>query len=390
MAENADIDDLLAEYPYEAFLAAFLRHVKRVLTHLRRSTTIRQGSIIASSPSKYFEHIARKRLKTEEARRRSAPPPRNFGIPNSPYEGLKETLRNARKSSPIRRPPPPPTSARAFQAIGTSRVQENSQDQTFETNDDSDEEVENVLLTRSSMPPTNEQDEGEGVSEGTSMQESANGEEGMIVEEEREIVETQIVETQAVQRNLLDRSAIGAFLGPQAEETQGESQSQVDFWGDGLQSTGGNDAPLNIDNDDYPDIATYGQEELVLEESQASQAVPGRSDAPSPSLANPQSFDDSLYDELNQDTEEEADETVGHVNGQSVEDAVAPAETDTSLVAEELGDEQVQAEQVAAEVDDTLSVEEAGDGSTVDAPPPAEDPSAQSQPPPMAAKKGPK
>jgi len=393
-----------------------LKHVKRVFAHLKRPA-IRQGSTIASSPSKYFEHIARKRLKVDQARRQSAPPPQLPHQPQSPYQGLKKDLRAARKSSPIRRPPPP-TSARALQSIGTSNL---NQDRKYD-DDDSDEEVENVLITRSSAPLESETENGleEDRSQETNTEASVNADvDSMVIEEEVEIAEeieiaeeveigqegeieeqiggeeeveteTQFVATQAVQEDLLDRSTLGAFLETQIEsqvntqaesqfETQAEiqfeiqpeeqemegttqqkreseeqEQTQEGFWGNELESAGGNEAPMNEDVGNYADLDVYAEQEPVLEEeeeeqTQASQALPGRSDAPSPSIANPQSIDDSLYDELLQEADETID-TFEQIIGQELdvsqvpapratredsEDALTPVESEEEPVAED-------------------------------------------------------
>lgn len=310
---DSDVDELVAEYPIEDFLTAFLKHVKRVFTYLRRPLkAAAEASTIASSPSKYFEHIARKRLKVDEARRRSAPPPQrgSSAAVESPYSHLRESLRNARKSSPIRRPPSAfnndNLNPRPFQAIGTSRVQENSNLNDQSIREDSDEEVEDELITRSSARLGSEQDSA--VDETITQERIDEGDTGMSVDDkaeievEVEVEETQTVETQVVQRNLLDRSALGAFLETQADSQLGESQNQSqgddDFWDDSLENGNGTHAPAV--QDQHEDVGLYDGDPYIGD-SQASQSVPGRSDAPSPSLANPQSYDGGQYAPFEQD-----------------------------------------------------------------------------------------
>lgn len=317
------------------------------------------------------------------------------------------------------------TSARAFQAIATSAVQENMQQQKY-NEDDSDEEVENVLITRSSVVPASEQEEGdalEGRSEENSVQESVNEVDHMVIEqeiiEEEVEVETQFPETQAVQSNLLDRSALGVFLETQIESqvaaqderqvnSQGDSSEPQDiaqelgdtsqqqaeaetqgFWGNGLASAGGQEAPMHEDAGSYLDTATYAEEEpvseeaaegvlmeeeIVLEEeepvleeeeeSQATQTVPGRSDAPSPSLANPQSFDDSIYDELIQQADEAID-TFEQIVGEEVDSSQVPtpkavrdASAEVPSAPEQMGGERMEEEEVVAQ----SAAEVVGDG----------------------------
>lgn len=385
LSGEADIDDLLMEYPYETFLAAFLRHVKRVLTHLKRPTIRQASSTVASSPSKYHEHIARKRLKADQVRRQSAPPPQLSQMPPSPYQDLRGKIRQARKSSPVRRPP---------SAIfgGSSKSQSASTLQNLgHDDDDSDEEVENVLLTRSSAPLASEQEDG--TEEGQIQEIEASAEEkvevedvSMMVEEEvtteTQVVETQVVETQVVQKNLLDRSALGVFLETQADsqvDTQMEGSQEPDvalqengdetltgastqdagYWGNGMESVGGREASMDAGPGEYADLGQdvdeglNGMEEEEAEkDSQASQAIPGRSDAPSPSLANPQSFDDSLYDELQQEADETI-ETFNQIVGEEVDISQVPilreeavTNTDASAAVEAQNLENVEAENV--------------------------------------------
>lgn len=296
---NADVDELIVQYPFQTFFTAFLKHIKRVFAYLRRSPDgSRNGSVIPSSPNRYYQHIAKKRVKLDEVRRNSAPPPiRGVSAQfESPYQNLRESLRNARKSSPIRRAPSL-FNPRPFSAIGTSRVQENHR---YSIREDSDEEVENELITRSSAALDSEP-------EGDELDQTITQ---AIVEEEENVditmeadVELENIETQMPQRNLLDRSALGAFL----EETQTETQTQVeardsvqrDFWGeelaDGIETQAVHE---DYQMGSYADLDSYEppQDEENVEDSQASTLPPGRSDAPSPSLANPQSYDDAASD----------------------------------------------------------------------------------------------
>lgn len=340
-------------------MAAFLKHVKRVLSHLKRPAIRPVSSTVASSPSKYHEHIARKRLKADQVRRQSAPPPQLSQMPPSPYQDLRGKIRQARKSSPVRRPPP--TAAIFASPRKQGQLATSLRESRHDDDDDSDEEVENVLLTRSSAPLVSEQEDGPAIEEGQNQEiefvqeeKGDNENESMVVEEEEEeittetqVVETQVVGTQIVQKNLLDRSALGVFLETQAESQvdaqmedsqeadippqengdtpqMGEGSQDVGFWDNGMASAGGREAPMDADMDGYADLAQYAdaapseqqhqQQEQEEEDSQASQALPGRSDAPSPSLANPQSFDDSLYDELAQDADvtfESANQFIG-------------------------------------------------------------------------------